>query len=246
MTTATRRLALLAWIAALGGALAALLQLGTDSTGFPPATPDAWGDWIASTEETRLVASVARTVAVALVVYLLAVTVVQLVSARTRRPSRRTTRDARRVGAAPRLAPSFVVTLSAAVVTSSPVLAADANAPGGSVVTPGMGARMERVSPEPPAPAEATELPWADDAAPSTAEPVVPDAPREWLVRPGDHLWRIAEEALARANGLADPTSLREVDVHRYWLALIDANRDRLVDRANPDLIIPGQRFVLP
>jgi nucleoid-associated protein YgaU len=34
--------------------------------------------------------------------------------------------------------------------------------------------------------------------------------------------------------------------VGRYWRRLIDANRDRLVDPGNPDLLLPGQELVLP
>ena len=31
-----------------------------------------------------------------------------------------------------------------------------------------------------------------------------------------------------------------------YWRRLIEANRGRLVDPDDPDLVLPGQRFVLP
>jgi nucleoid-associated protein YgaU len=31
-----------------------------------------------------------------------------------------------------------------------------------------------------------------------------------------------------------------------YWTGLVEANRDVLVDPANPDLIHPGQTFRLP
>lgn len=51
-----------------------------------------------------------------------------------------------------------------------------------------------------------------------------------WVVQPGDHLWSIAART---APG----------DVVRYWVQLVEANRDRLPD---PDLVLPGQVLVLP
>jgi nucleoid-associated protein YgaU len=68
--------------------------------------------------------------------------------------------------------------------------------------------------------------------APSDARPPVP-ASDEVVVRPGDSFWSIAEE---EADG----------DVVSYWRALIDANRDRLVDPGNPDLLYPEQVLRLP
>lgn len=65
---------------------------------------------------------------------------------------------------------------------------------------------------------------------------------RTWTVHTGDHLWAIAEEHLGDLLG----TSPTDQQVTEYWVQLIEANRDRLVDRDNPDLIVPGQVFVLP
>lgn len=65
---------------------------------------------------------------------------------------------------------------------------------------------------------------------------------RVWTVRPGDHLWAVAEQVLAEA--WARPPSDAEVD--GYWRALVDANRPRLRDPANPDLVFPGQLLVVP
>ena len=65
---------------------------------------------------------------------------------------------------------------------------------------------------------------------------------RTWTVRPGDHMWRIAEQTLTASNGQIP--SDREID--KYWRRLVDANRGRLVDAANPDLIYVDQVFDLP
>ena len=88
------------------------------------------------------------------------------------------------------------------------------------------------------APASATtsrvppELRLLDPPAAASVPPPAPALPPRgtWVVQPGDHLWSIAERS---APG----------DMLRYWLALVEANRDRLAD---PDLVLPGQVLVLP
>ena len=64
----------------------------------------------------------------------------------------------------------------------------------------------------------------------------------EVVVRPGDHLWGIAQEAVARHLG----RPAGEAEVATYWRDLIAANLDRLVDPTNADLILPGQVLRLP
>jgi hypothetical protein len=63
-----------------------------------------------------------------------------------------------------------------------------------------------------------------------------------WTAQTGDHLWGIAASHLQGQLG-ATPS---DTDIADYWRRLIDANRDRLADPGNPDLIYPGQEFVLP
>jgi nucleoid-associated protein YgaU len=69
-----------------------------------------------------------------------------------------------------------------------------------------------------------------------------PPTVREHTVRPGEHLWAIAEQVVTAHAGAA-PT---HDEVALYWRRLIAINRDRLADPANPDLVFPGQRFELP
>jgi nucleoid-associated protein YgaU len=64
----------------------------------------------------------------------------------------------------------------------------------------------------------------------------------EVVVVRGDSFWSIAADALVDA-GTPDPS---DAAVDGYWRRLIDANRTRLVDPDNPDLIYPGQSVVLP
>ena len=68
-----------------------------------------------------------------------------------------------------------------------------------------------------------------------------PESLSTHTVAPGDTFWSIAEDAL-RAWG----AQATDAEIVPYWRALIDANRDRLEARDEPDLIYPGQVFVLP
>ena len=65
-----------------------------------------------------------------------------------------------------------------------------------------------------------------------------PEELRNHTVLPGEHFWGIAEQVVAE-RGLT-------VTVADYWRLLIEANRSRLVDPDDPDLIHPGQVLVLP
>ena len=62
------------------------------------------------------------------------------------------------------------------------------------------------------------------------------------VVAAGDHLWSIAEGALARAWGRAPA----DAEVTSYWAEVVAANSDLLPDPGNPDLIFPGQVLRLP
>jgi hypothetical protein len=63
-----------------------------------------------------------------------------------------------------------------------------------------------------------------------------------YTVKLGDSFWSIAEVAitahLGRSPSIAETGS--------YWRRLVSANSDRLVHTGVPDLIFPGQAFVLP
>lgn len=63
-----------------------------------------------------------------------------------------------------------------------------------------------------------------------------------WDVAEGDHFWAIAEQTLQDAWGRA-PT---DTEIAPYWRDLVEANRERLLPPHDPDLVFPGQQFVLP
>ena len=247
---------LMAWLVGVTAALAVLLAVGADRPGTPPLTrPSDWRSWAAGRETPDLVAAGARLIAIAGLGYLLLITTAQLALGLR---GRRQDRPSRCLG---RGAPRFVCALAAAAVASGSAAGASESASGtasppdpsshtagagGVVIQPGMGATMQLVAPD-----EETSLPWADDLAPAPAGDTTPApaaaAPQarvagEWVVRPGDHLWGIAEEVLTEHHG-QDPT---EAAIRDLWVGLIEVNRDRLVDLEDPDLILPGQRLVLP
>ena len=89
----------------------------------------------------------------------------------------------------------------------------------------------EGASPTPRAP----PTPATADAAPATTPP------SSWTVEAGDSFWSIAAETVASAGG--EPNDRR---VTAYWRRLVEANRGRLIDAGNPDLLVPGQHLVLP
>lgn len=93
-----------------------------------------------------------------------------------------------------------------------------------------------------PGPIDTQEPAVEPELATGPTSAVQPSLAIEHVVRPGDHLWGIAEEQVALRLGRA-PT---DREVHGYWRALIDANRDRLVVPGDPDLIMPGQVLTLP
>ena len=82
----------------------------------------------------------------------------------------------------------------------------------------------------------------ADDDTQRAAADQDDVAPATWEVEQGEHFWGVAEATLAESWGRA-PT---EAEVVPYWQQVVEANRDGLLPPGDPDLIHPGQRFVVP
>ncbi|MCC6225515.1 MAG: hypothetical protein IT195_03815 [Microthrixaceae bacterium] len=93
-----------------------------------------------------------------------------------------------------------------------------------------------------------TTLPSPPASEPSAPQPpaVVPVAPTQstltYTLRPGDHLWSVAERALEMGLGRAPANR----EVNRYWRHLVEVNRGSLVDPNVPDLVFAGQVITLP
>jgi nucleoid-associated protein YgaU len=87
-------------------------------------------------------------------------------------------------------------------------------------------------------PAE-TPIPPSPPAPPT---PPSPPAPVTWVAEPGDSMWSKAESVLTDAWH----RSPSDREVVGYWQALVEANRSRLADPHNADLIFVGQWFEVP
>jgi nucleoid-associated protein YgaU len=81
-----------------------------------------------------------------------------------------------------------------------------------------------------------------DARIPSTSDELDDPDRSTWTVQRGQHLWGIAADVV-RERSSADPDARAVAD---YWVELIEANRSRLVDPSNPDLIHPGLVLTLP
>lgn len=93
--------------------------------------------------------------------------------------------------------------------------------------------------------AEAEAPPIPDELADVSVAEVAPDSCTDGiphLVRSGESLWRIASHRLQVVFD-RPPT---DAEIVPYWRELIAVNRDRLPDRDDPDLILPGQELLLP
>jgi hypothetical protein len=226
--------------------LAALLLHGWGSG--PLAAPPLGGwaslqEWYTAREAGIAVIASVRALALLASGWLGAACALQLLAAAVRSEVLRTLADA----VSPRVLRTVTqgaVGLSVTAGLAVPVLPAatmggeaSGNPSGTAVMVPLDGPSTTTTSVAPPAdaatldPAPTTSLP--PPAAPPAA-PVAPPRTPEVVVAPGDSFWSIAAEQ--RRGG----------DVAAYWRALIEANRDRLVDPANPDLLYAGQVLVLP
>lgn len=93
----------------------------------------------------------------------------------------------------------------------------------------------------PPVPAPSSPAP-AGPTAPSPSAAAAPTPEEAWTIAPGDHLWHVASATLAD-HGHPDPSP---AEVLAYLDRLVAANAGVLVEPGNPDLVLPGQVFVLP
>jgi hypothetical protein len=64
------------------------------------------------------------------------------------------------------------------------------------------------------------------------------------VVEPGDNLWALAATRLASATGRTR-ADVPDDEIARYWTAVCDGNRARLVS-GDPSVIFPGEVVTLP
>lgn len=257
--SATRRHHPVLTLLSSGSMIAATLYVVLTTTTLPDAAPIAPArstlEWWVATPIEHVLGGAARLVLIATLGYLALVATTQLVALVA--PGTKLARAVDRV--APRalaLATAGLIITSGSTAAASP--APTTTSPGGdqggvtmqilspSSPRPGSPAAEPRTSiPRPPTTiAPADPVPTADPVRsvdPSTAVPSPSVTPLRYVVQRGDHLWSIAERAVSLDGMTADASV-----VDRYWRALIDTNRDRLIDPGDPDLILPGQELELP
>jgi len=226
-----------AWLAGLVAAGLALRLAATGDLATPPlASPAGWVDWAEAREPAAAAIALVRLLAELAVWYVLAVSALHVAA------------GALRLGGAHRLADALalpVVTrlvragLGVGMVAASTLSPPDAPPParGTTAMAPAGGGATAVLA---PSPGTATMRPVLAEPPPPPM-PAAP-APTTWTVTVGESLWTIAEEVLGDAWGR--PPADAEVDP--YWRALVERNRGRLADPADPDLIHPGQVLELP
>lgn len=246
-----RLLTLVTWTAGLGAVI--VLAVGpSEALGWRPIT-DIAGP--AGGDPLVLATDVARIVVAALAARLAVLTVAALV--------------AEALGSA-RVAARLVAPLPRAI--GSQIRRAGVVAAVGAVVLVPAGGSAGATDPGEPPVAVMTHMgPATSSTSPTTGhppasmthlgdEPVLgarhevldapPHRPRGWLHAPvavhvveaGDHFWSIARDVVT--GHLGHPPTDREIAA--YWLRLVAANLDRLVDPTEPDLIHPGLVVTLP
>lgn len=223
------------WVLALGVAATALQWAGRGPLSGPPLTdPAGWGPWLEGRDPIAAAFGVLRLVALAGLWYVVAVATVGAVlrlagaASLVRLADRVTIAPVRRM-----LAGSVTLGLAA-----SGVLA---------VVTPALRAPLAAATQEastdtPPSTVTMHLLSPTDDAPPAAPQATPASTPDTWTVRSGECFWSIAESVLAERWGRSPTDS----EIVPYWLRLIDANRHELANGDDPDLVFPGQVFVVP
>ena len=239
-TRASAVMRLAGWCALLAVVIAVLAAAGRGPLALP-APGESWSSWLNSRDAITLTFVAVRVGALVLAWYLLLIGVVGGVAAAARSARLLRLADWLTVPAVRSLVRSLLgVTFATATLVaaapraSSPIADPPAAAVAATITTPRHDTAAG-VSPTPPPP----------PAAPVIVRSKPPQDQRDtasWTVAPGDHFWSIAQRHLHTALG--DQPS--EEEVARYWRRLVDANRDRLADPGNIDLIYPGQVLRLP
>jgi hypothetical protein len=214
------------WLAVLVGVLLGAGAVGHGALAAPAlGNPASWSGWLADRTPAAAAMAVVRLVVLGLTWYLLVATVVAVAV--------RLVRAGRLVPVVDVVTVPFVrslvqAALGVGVVVASfgPVAAVDAVPVASSQV-------LQR-------PLPASEPPVLRELDPPA--PPARAAERTWTVAPGQHLWSISAEVLSASLGRPPA----EGEVAPYWQQVVEANRARLADPANPDLLFPGQVLVLP
>lgn len=222
------RLALALWVVGAAAAVVALSAAGGGVLATPPVTdPGRLGPWVEEQGGVVAAFAVLRLVGLGLAWYLLATTVLAVMT--------RLAGAAAAVSFSDTFTTPMVRRLVESALTVSVTLGAVA--PAGAPTTGAVAiAQVSEAEPE-----TATLRLIEPAPAPPPAPTPAPAPSRTHVVQPGDHVWSIAERTLAVHLGRA-PT---EGEVTPYWRALIDRNA-KAFTTGDPDLIFAGQTLELP
>ena len=237
--TRSRFVGMVAWVAGLGAAAWLLHWAGNGVLATPALTEThRWAEWLEARDPIVAAFSLLRVVALGALWYVAIATVVgaalRIVGAASlvRVTDRVTIGPVRRMLAGTMslgLAASGVVAVAAPALRS-PVAAATQTSTSSTSVPP--------TTAFPPATVTMHRLGPVAVSQPSAVTPqpdVAKTATGVWSVKPGECFWSIAESVLTERLS----RSPNDAEIVPYWQRLIDANRHELVQRDNPDLILP-------
>ena len=242
------------WVAGLSAAAAVLQWTGQGGLAAPSLTePGGWADWLEARDPIVAAFAILRLLALGGLWYLVIVTLlgawlrmvgaaslVRITDRLTIGPVRRMLAGTMSLGLAASgvlvvAAPAVRAPVSAATQAFEPSTTSTSTVPTSTTAVAPATVTMHRLRPletaQPPAVASAPETPKAT-AAPAD----------QWTVKPGECFWSIADSVLADRWG----RPATDAEIVSYWLRLIEANRHQLVQRDNPDLVLPGQVFGVP
>ena len=219
-------------LATAGGLSVACALAWAGEPDWPSCSAAEIPRWYEGVGPARAAATVLRGGAAAGCAWLAVAASLQLVASIRPRGGLRTLAD--------RVSPAMLRRLAGtAVAASMSIAVAGPVAAGDGVGSPGT-AVMVVIDGPPLAPAA---MPVPVPAIPGAPASVAPSSgPVEVRVAVGDSFWRLAERAVEQAHG----PRVDDAAVADYWRRVLAANRERLVDPGNADLLLPGQVVVLP
>lgn len=249
--TAGRALGWLIGLLALGVTLR--LVASGDLAGPPIGSLGDLTDWGQAREPAVAAVALVRLTAEVTVWYLLAVSVLHAVASLLRATGGHRLADAIATPGVRRFVRAGLgIGLAAASSVGAPE---QTGAPGTVTMTPVAASPVVAENPIEDRGGTATMQPHATPPTPLTPTGVAetgvaqtgvsqmaPAPPSIWTVAPGESLWTIAQDVMSDA-WQRQPT---DAETDPFWRALVERNRDRLVDPTDPGLIHPGQVFEVP
>jgi nucleoid-associated protein YgaU len=223
------------WCALLTLVIAVLIAAGHGPLALP-ARGTGWSQWVGTRDAITMVFVAVRVGALVLASYLLLVGVVTGVALGARSVRLVRLADWLTVPVVRTVVQSLLgLSLATATLTAPSPGASGWHPPAAVMELVPTHDRSPVVQSAVPPPPGAPQISRPDREHATTSRPT-------WTVQPGDHFWSIAARHLGDVFG----EQPHQAAVTRYWRRLIDANRDRLRDPSNADLIYPGDVLRLP